>query len=75
MSKYNPENIGTVSSGDAAQDAADVEQFIKSSMLLDEGLCPNGCGPRLKGMPPETEGYDGGSHCPVCGFVCNMDLP
>lgn len=71
--RYDPRNIGIVSSGDPVKDDAEIAKIIRSRALMDEGLCPNGCGPRVSGMPTEGGMIEGGSHCPVCGFVCNVD--
>lgn len=72
--RYDPRNISIESSGDAAADAAEIADHIRSSMLLDEGMCPNGCGPRDPGMPTDGGMLDGGSHCPACGFVTNVGV-
>ncbi len=74
--RYDPRRVGIVSSGDAEADQREIEDYIKSKMLMDEGMCPNGCGPRSPGMGADDEHpEEGGSYCPECGFVCNVDLP
>lgn len=66
MSRYDPRRYSTPASGDDAADQKAIRDHIRSSALMDEGMCPNGCGPRV----PWEEG-DGASTCPVCGFWCN----
>ena len=43
------------------------EKFRRREAWLDEGLCANGCGPRVA-LSGEFEGC---SECPVCGFFIN----
>lgn len=64
MNRYDPSRYAIPSSGDPEQDRREIDSFIKHSMLIDEGMCPNGCGPL-------SEGEYEGSTCAVCGFWCN----
>ena len=68
-------NFAMPSSGDDEADQRELAAFARRSMLMDEGLCPNGCGPRLDGMDADDPYPQDGSHCPECGFVCNTPLP
>lgn len=63
--RYDPRRYAVVSSGDPEADNREIMAHIKSTALMDEGLCPNGCGPLSKGE------YDG-STCVACGFWCNQ---
>lgn len=77
MNRYDPSNYGIVSSGDTEADQREIRDHIRSRALMDEGLCPNGCGPRVAGMgnvDDEVIFGKGGSHCPSCGFVCNTNV-
>ena len=64
MSDY--QNISIPSSGDPDKDQRDLADARRHMALMDEGLCPNGCGPRIA-----SADYEGGSECPKCGFFCN----
>lgn len=68
-------NFAMPSSGDDEADRRELEEFARRQMLMDEGLCPNGCGPRAPGMVPDDDHPEDGSHCPVCGFQCNTQMP
>jgi hypothetical protein len=48
--------------GDAAEDAEIGRQFMRSSALLAEGLCPNGDGRLIEDSPTRR-------HCEACRFV------
>lgn len=77
--RYDPRNYAIESTGNAEEDQAQILDHVRSSMMMDEGLCPNGCGPRLPGMeegPGDLSDLGiGGSHCPVCHFVTNQSMP
>lgn len=63
-SKY--ERIAIPSSGDPEEDARELAQARRHSALMDEGMCPNGCGPRVASAE-----WQGCSECPKCGFFCD----
>ena len=70
LGRYDPRNFAVVSSGDEETDQREIREYIKSRALMDEGLCPNGCGP----LSACKEAF-GGSECRACGFWCNRDMP
>jgi hypothetical protein len=65
MNKYDPSNYSVPSSGDAELDQRVIEDHIRSSMRIDEGLCPNHPedAAELEQLGPSTW------RCPRCGFV------
>lgn len=67
LGRYDPRSIGIVSTGDPEADAEIIHDHIRARALMDEGLCPNGCGPRVASAE-----YAGCSECPACGFFCNV---
>lgn len=67
--RYDPSSYGVPSSGDEATDQQAIRDFIRHQALMDEGMCPNGCGPRV----PWDEDASA-SVCPACGFWCNTPV-
>ena len=65
--RYDPRNFAIESSGDDEADQREIRGHMRSRALMDEGLCPNGCGPLVAADP-------GASTCPVCDFWCNVPV-
>lgn len=63
--KYDPRNVGIPSSGDPEKDQRDIQEHIRASMHIDEGLCPNHPedAAELVEIAPSTW------ECPKCQFV------
>jgi hypothetical protein len=59
------ENFAMVSTGDAEEDARQIDAFLVREKRLIEGICANGCGEMVKDGPGE-------SHCPKCGFTYSV---
>jgi hypothetical protein len=67
MSDFDPSklpggNAMFPSTGDADRDAEIGRQFMRSSALLADGLCPNGDGRLIEDSPARR-------HCETCRFV------
>lgn len=59
--------IAIPSSGDDAKDQKDLLQAALHQARMDEGICPNGCGPMIW-----DDAHN--QHCEVCHFYgwCNV---
>jgi hypothetical protein len=68
--KYDPRSISIVSSGDPEQDQREIESHIRSSMRIDEGLCPNHAAEAVELVQTEP----GVWHCPQCRFVLHKRI-
>lgn len=44
-------------------DTPEQAEFRRTSRLIDEGMCPNGCGPMTQGQSPSNW------QCPECRFT------
>lgn len=65
MNKYDARRYATPSSGDPEADQRAIEDHIRSSMKIDEGLCPNHPGEAAELVQLEPGTWE----CPNCKFV------
>ena len=70
MAKDYPkrENVAMPTTGDAAEDARQIDLFILREKRMIEGICPNGCGPMVPSAPNERD-------CPLCKFHQWSNVP
>ncbi len=63
------EQIAVVSSGDPEKDQREIDEFMRSSSLIEKGMCPNGCGLM-------TPFGDYNMSCSSCNFsyFCNSKI-
>lgn len=55
------DRIAIPSTGNAEDDAAEIDRFILHEKRMIEGICPNDCGPMVIDAPNDRT-------CPKCGF-------
>lgn len=61
--------VAIVSSGDPEKDQREIDEFVRSSELIDKGMCPNGCGLMI-----QEDSHN--MSCPKCNFsyFCNTEI-
>lgn len=64
-SKYDPRNISMPSTGNPELDQREIQDHIRSSMRIDEGLCPSHSDASVVLVEIEPNSWE----CPRCGFV------
>lgn len=63
LKRWRESGIAIEGSGDFMRDKEQVDNFLKHTSRIDDGVCPNGCAFLVR-----IDGEATGTRCPSCGF-------